>query len=395
MAVFCALPAWQTAFGAAPAANRPLRRQAATPAHFTRLSASLFGETVGEVHLAHRMGRFSTLTYRSNVLVVRDKARLRQEAFIEVTFDSDSGTLIHSVARRCSGPADGSTEPVCTPARTLDRLGSVPALAAEIILARKPDNISHCIGVTDEESGITGPACAVASTGLTSGVDVVGSKLGIEFTAHLEDGELVSLELPRQGARFERTSGAIDVSDEDLFAEPIPAMGDVPAALRGGRMRVKLYGAPQALKSLRSLTAPEQRVVGEEAGALVVETVQMKPPKDAASRRILDAAALLVAKARDTHADCQAAAAWFVNEARKRHWKVRPTFGIAYVDGRFAFHAWAIIDTPGGHVPVDPLLAQVPADAGHIQLAPPGEGAGSVLVSFHHGLTLEVTAAGG
>jgi hypothetical protein len=345
---------------------------------------------VGEVHLTRRAGRTSTITYRSNLLVVRNKARVRQEAFIEATYDTASGNLLRTVARRCSGPADGSSEPECTKSRVIDRPdASVPALAAELVLARSPDGRNHCLMVTDEETGITGPDCAVVTADDT-GVNLVGSKLGQEFRARVEKNELTSLELPSQGARFERTNSTVEVSDEDLFAEPIPATGDAAAALRAGRMRVSLYGPPASLKSLEALSASGQKVLGTEGGVVRIETVQAKLPRDPPSRRMLDIAALLVAKAAGSHTDCQAAAAWFVSEAHHRHWKVRPAFGLAYVDGRFAFHTWAIVDTPGGHVPVDPLLAQVPADAGHIQLAPAGEAVGTVLVSFRHGLALEV-----
>jgi len=151
-----------------------------------------------------------------------------------------------------------------------------------------------------------------------------------------------------------------------------------------------LYGAPQALHSLEELSTPGQRVVAHDAGSLVLEVHQVTLPKDSQTRHLLDKAAFLVAKAAGEHADCQAAAAWFIAEARSRRWKVRPAFGLAYVDGRFAFHSWAVVDSPQGSIPVDPLLAQVPADAGHVQLAAPGESAGTVLVSFHHGLSLAV-----
>ena len=60
----------------------------------------------------------------------------------------------------------------------------------------------------------TGPACAVATT-LPTGIDVIGSKLGIEFTAHVEGGELVSLSPMRRRLEelFLEWSGATSAQD--------------------------------------------------------------------------------------------------------------------------------------------------------------------------------------
>lgn len=354
-----------------------------------RLSASLFGETIGEVHLTRKTGTTTTLTYRSDLLVVRDKARLRQQAFIESTLDPATGHLLKAIARRCSGPADQSSEPVCTQTTELGRMEAAPALASEMLLAGVADGTEHCIPVVDEETAITGQACATG-TRTGNGVALTGTRLGETFEAQVEDGLLVSLDLPHQGAKFVRATGAIEVSDEDLFAEPIPAGGDAAGALRQGHLHVRLFGPPEALRSLQQISAPGQTVSELDADSLLMDVRQVTPPKGAANRKLLGAAALLVAKAAGSHADCQAATAWFLAEARRRHWSVRPAVGIAYVAGRFAYHSWAIIDTPGGPVPVDPLLAQVPADAGHLQVATPGESAGAVLVSFHRGLSLLV-----
>jgi hypothetical protein len=355
-----------------------------------RLSASLFGETVGEVHLTRKSGgTTTTLTYRSDLLVVRNKARLRQQAFIESTLDSATGSLLKTIARRCSGPANGSSDPVCTPPSELSRQEAAPALASEMLLARLADGSEHCIAVIDEETAIPGKACATG-TRTPEGVRLSGTRLGESFEALVEDGLPVSLDLPRQGARFTRATGAIEVSDEDLFAEPIPSGGDVAGALRKGSLHVRLFGPPEALRSLEKINAPGQSVSPPDSDSLLVDVHQVAPPKGATTRRMLSAAALLVAKASGSHADCQAATAWFLTEARRRHWSVRPAVGIAYVAGRFAYHSWAILDTPGGAVPVDPLLAQVPADAGHLQLATPGESAGAVLVTFRRGLSLSV-----
>lgn len=352
-----------------------------------RLSASLFGETVGEVRLTLDPG---VLTYRSQMTVVRDKVRLRQTAFLQSRFDPATGALLHSVARRCSGPDRPDAELSCGPSRTLlaPDGAPAPALAAETLLARSPGP-SRCLAVVDEESGQRGEACAIA-TRTAEGVRLDGVKLGLPFRALVVDGLVVELELPDQGARFAEAGGAVEVSDEDLFAAPIPASGDAAAAVRHGVMRLRVLAPPESLARLALVTAPGQSVLEGQGGPLRLEVRRVEPPRTRRTRGMLDRAALLVAQARGSHVDCQTATQWFLEQARSRRWKVLPAIGFAFVDGRFAFHEWAVIQTPDGPVPVDPLLAQVPADAGHVQLSSSEASTGALLVEFRRGLSLEV-----
>jgi hypothetical protein len=355
-----------------------------------KLAASLFGETVGEVQLTLVEKASTRLTYRSTVRVVRDSQRFRQQALIDVTFDSTTGQLIHSVARRCTAPDDDSAPPTCGEARELSKLAAVPALAAELFLSRKADGAEHCIDVIDEESATTGRACATAKAG-AGGIELSGNKLGEAFRARVSEGLLVSLELPRQGALFTRATGQIELSDDDLFAEPIPASGDATAGVHHGLLKLRIFGAPEALAGLQAVSAPGQSaLVGDDGASLLVEVRRVAMPKGKRSRAVLDKVAFLVAQGRGGHLDCQAATAWLLAQAKSRGWHVQSVEGFAFVDGRFAFHQWAIVNTPDGPVPVDPLLAQVPADAGHVQLATMGESAGSLLMTFRRGLSVAV-----
>lgn len=373
----------------------PAALLAEAPTTRTRLAVSLFGETVGEVRLTRRGGPETTLSYRSDVLVVRDRVRLRQRAFIEVTCAPGTFALVRSTARRCTGPEDESQPPTCTRTRTLgakDGGGAVPALAAELALAeltaRSPGE-ERCVEVVDEESGTRGRACARAAPA-PGGVELSGGKFEVAFRAQVAGGALVLLELPAQGARFSPVEGELQLSDEDLFADPIPASGDVLRGVRLGRLRIRVMASPGALAALRTVSAPGQRILEEAPDSLLLEITRVRPPRTPKSRRLLDHAALLVATARGGHVDCQTATAWFLARARERGWNVRPAVGFAWVDGRFAFHQWAVVDTPEGPIPMDPLLAQVPADAGHVQLANLAESAGELLVAIRGGLSLVV-----
>lgn len=359
-----------------------------------RLRVSLFGESVGEVRLTlSARGAERTLTYRSDVTVVRDTVRTRQQGFIEATFEDATGRLVSAQARRCSGPEADAHATNCTKPTARGRGARVPSLAAELLLARGGAGPERCIDVVDEESGNEGVACAVVTIDDSGTRTLDGHKLGVAFRARVDrHGLLSSLELPAQGARFEIADGEIERSDADLYADPIPSAGNVPRALRAGSLRARLLASPEALarlpEDLASLAGHAR--VERPGDAVIIETRRITLPKGRASRRIVDHAALLVAQARGGHVDCQGATRWFLAEAKKRGWKAKPAVGIAWVDGRFAFHAWAVIETPEGLVPVDPLLAQVPADPAHLQLAAPGSETGALLVAFRGGLAIEV-----
>jgi hypothetical protein len=355
-----------------------------------RLAATLFGETVGEVELSLTEGGQNALRYRSDLRVIRDQLRFRSKATIEVTYEPVSGHLLKSSARRCTEPEAGSTPPDCRPPLELSKQKLVPAMVAELLLSRFNDGREHCIDVIDEESQDSGPACATA---IREGarITLTGNKLGEPFRAVVRDGLLTELEFPNLGARFVEATGTIEVSEDDLFSEPVPSRGDPAAGIRQGTLRLQLWGPPPALQLLREVQAPGQSVAaGIGDASLHLEIQRQSLPKGRKAREILDRAALLFAKARGQHADCQAASSWFAAIAKERRWKVEPAVGIAFVDGRFAFHQWTVIVTPEGKIPVDPLLAQVPADAGHIQLSSQDGAAGHLLVQFRRGLSIVI-----
>lgn len=352
-----------------------------------RLGAHLFGQPVGDVRLTLTIGAESTtLTYRSALRVVRDKERMYQTAELEVSY---SDRLLRSRARRCTSALPG-TKPTCSPEVTLENRIQLPSLAAEVLLARRAPG-HHCLDVIDEESGATGTACAEVRHEAAGSRLLIGTKLGAPFLARVNArGMLVYLELPDHGARFSAIQeGALALSDDDLFADSVPSSGDIDGGLRRGTLRLKLTAPADALQILSRVQAPAQRMLRRDGTTAFVETRQSPMPTSARGRRITDAAAFLVAQAHGSHTDCQTATEWFLTEARARGWNAKQAVGLAWVDNRFAFHSWVLIETGSGSIPIDPLLAQVPADAGHVQLAAPGDSAGSLLVAFRRGLSVE------
>lgn len=351
-----------------------------TPVVEQRLGAYLFGQPVGEVVLTlSEQNERTTLAYRSHLRVVRNRERLTQTADIEVVY---SERLLRARSRRCTGDA-------CTPEKTLRRRSEAPSLAAELLLARKPPG-EHCLSIVDEETGVVGKACASVAPEPAGGRVLEGTKFDQRFRARVDArGMLVFLELPEHGARFEAIAGALVLSDADLFAEAVPVRGDVREGLLKGALSLRLTAPAAALDVLERLQAPAQRLTERDGSTIVVRTTARRVPKTGATRRRLDAVSRLIAQAKGNHDDCQAATDWFITEARQRGWGARPAIGLAWVDGRFAFHAWALLETPDGLFPIDPLLGQVPADAGHIQLAEPGVSAGELFVAFRRGLSIQ------
>lgn len=370
------------ATGGAPAARRQ------------RLAAKLFGETVGEVRLTlmERDGE-ATLLYRSDLTVVRDAVRLQQKTVLESRFHPRTGTLLHTSGRRCTGEENGRGEASCVDAPPLtahEAPGVVPALAAELVLSRRTsDSHPACIDVVDEISGRRGSACATIRKSKDGAIDLEGEKLGQPFRAQVRDGLLVSFEAPGQGAAFSAVTGPVVRSGTDLFADPVPSSGNVTTGLRRGALTLRIEAPAEVLRQVDA-KAPGHRVILQDDDSVLVELRQTTPPRSTKASQHLAHAALLVARARGHHVDCQAATDWFVAQARRRGWKVEPVVGVAWVHGRFAFHSWAIVEVEGRRVPVDPLLAQVPADAGHLQL---GSDAGAVFLAARRAMRIAVVSA--
>lgn len=69
--------------------------------------------------------------------------------------------------------------------------------------------------------------------------------------------------------------------------------------------------------------------------------------------------------------DCNELTVLFVALARAAGLPARPVAGLLLRDGRFYYHAWAEVYL-GDWVPVDPLLGQLPADAGRVRIVTGG-----------------------
>jgi hypothetical protein len=87
--------------------------------------------------------------------------------------------------------------------------------------------------------------------------------------------------------------------------------------------------------------------------------------------------------------DCNEHAQLFVALSRAAGVPARVASGLAYVDGKFYYHAWAEV-LLRGWVAVDPTFGQFPADAAHLRFVVGGLARQAELLRLVNGLTIDV-----
>jgi transglutaminase-like putative cysteine protease len=92
--------------------------------------------------------------------------------------------------------------------------------------------------------------------------------------------------------------------------------------------------------------------------------------------------------------DCNEHTQLFVALARALGLPARVAAGLAYVDGKFYYHAWPEV-LLGDWVPVDPTFGQFPADAAHLRFVLGGLARQTELLRLMGNLKIEVLAVNG
>jgi transglutaminase-like putative cysteine protease len=87
--------------------------------------------------------------------------------------------------------------------------------------------------------------------------------------------------------------------------------------------------------------------------------------------------------------DCNEHAQLYVALARAAGVQARIASGLAYLDGKFYYHAWPEV-LLRGWVAVDPTFGQFPADAAHLRFVLGGLGRQAELLRLVGGLTIDV-----
>ena len=141
-----------------------------------------------------------------------------------------------------------------------------------------------------------------------------------------------------------------------------------------------------------AILATSRRIVGKETDALARVRLLNRWVYDSLAKRttigIPNAATVL----RTRSGDCNEHAALFTALARADGIPTRIAAGLAYVDGKFYYHAWPEVYLTDW-VAVDPTFGQVPADAGHLRFTIGGLSRQAELLRLIGTLRIDVASA--
>ncbi len=226
-----------------------------------------------------------------------------------------------------------------------------------------------------------GPGDVVAATAIAAG-------------ARLPPDTLAELRVRLTGADMRRL--ALTSSRQRLVADTLIVRRDSGAVLEAR------YELPASDTTLRAFLDPEPLIQSDNARirgrALAVIGRERNPARAAellarwVAANVADqVTASLPSAARalaGRRGDCNEHAVLYVALARAVGLPARTAAGLAYVDGRFYYHAWAEVYL-GDWVAVDPTFDQFPADAAHLRFSTGGLARQAELVRLIGRLKLE------
>ena len=159
-----------------------------------------------------------------------------------------------------------------------------------------------------------------------------------------------------------------------------------------GAMLIPALRAEPGLERDSSIRATARRIVGGERDPVARVRLLNRWVHDSLAKKttigIPDAATVL----RTRSGDCNEHAALFTALARAEGIPTRIAAGLAYVDGKFYYHAWPEVYLMDW-VAVDPTFGQVPADAGHLRFTIGGLSRQAELLRLIGTLQIDVVSA--
>ena len=164
--------------------------------------------------------------------------------------------------------------------------------------------------------------------------------------------------------------------------------------LSGGKagMALTALAAEPGIPRDSAIVATARRIVGNEKDALARVRLLNRWVHDSLAKRttlgIPNAATVL----RTRSGDCNEHAALFTALARADGIPTRIAAGLAYVGGKFYYHAWPEVYLTDW-VAVDPTFGQVPADAGHLRFTLGGLSRQAELLRLIGTLKIDVVSA--
>ena len=137
------------------------------------------------------------------------------------------------------------------------------------------------------------------------------------------------------------------------------------------------------------IVALAQRLAGEDGNPRVVAQRINQWVHDSVRKDIAVGIPSALHVLHTRRGDCNEHTQLFVALARAAGIPTRIATGLAYVDGRFYYHAWPEV-LLRGWVAVDPTFGQFPADAGHLRFLLSGLGRQTELLRLMNQLTIDV-----
>ena len=141
-----------------------------------------------------------------------------------------------------------------------------------------------------------------------------------------------------------------------------------------------------------AIVATARRIVGTEKDALQRVRLLNRWVYDSLTKRVTIGVPNAAAVLRTRSGDCNEHAALFTALARADGIPTRIAAGLAYVDGKFYYHAWPEVYLTDW-VAVDPTFGQVPADAGHLRFTIGGLSRQAELLRLIGTLKIDVVSA--
>ena len=188
---------------------------------------------------------------------------------------------------------------------------------------------------------------------------------------------------------------------QTLSGDTLTIRREAPAALRaaytlpagpGKEFAAELAPEPLIQSTHPQIAALAKRIAGEERDPRVVAERLSRWVYDSLEKRITFGipSALQVFRARS--GDCNEHTQLYLALARAAGIPARSAAGLAYVRGKFYYHAWPEVYL-GTWVAVDPTFGQFPADAAHLRFTVGGLGRQAELLRLIGSLEVDVLSA--
>lgn len=195
-----------------------------------------------------------------------------------------------------------------------------------------------------------------------------------------------------QGGRQRLTGDTLTIAREG--AEALAADWSLADRLPGwrARFRAELAAEPLLQVNDREIGALAVRIAGADRDPRVVAERINRWVFDSLAKEVTVSVPNAVQVLRTRRGDCNEHTQLFTALARAAGIPTRIATGLAYVDGKFYYHAWPEIRLRDW-VAVDPTFGQFPADAAHLRFVRGGLTRQGELLRLVGNLRLEVLAA--